>query len=175
MDDETNNLLLYESLREKYKEKYNEYHELSDLVAQKIKILNESKELKLSKIEKNKNDKLFDLERQKNKLDLEGSRINQEVIKLDYDTKCFNQNKVQFIDFNILKSEINEKNLEIELEIKKLQLYSVELYNIRDLILKDQDSEILKIKVEFKSNQLSGKDREVYIKEKITVKLQKQV
>ena len=39
--------------------------------------------------------------------------------------------------------------------------------NIRESIVKKQESELLNIKVELKSNQLSGKEREVYLKEKI--------
>jgi hypothetical protein len=98
----------------------------------KQKILNESKDLKISKIEKNKNDKIFDLERQKLKIQAEETRINQDTIKLEQDLHHFNENKVAFIDFNLLKAEINDKKIEIESEIKNLQLYGKELNDIRE-------------------------------------------
>ena len=167
MDEETNNLLLYESLKKKYQEKHESFVELSNLVSTKIKILNEEKDFKIMKLNSAKNEKLLDLEKQKSKIDKENERIDLDFLQLELDEKALENNKIIPIDFVKIKQEISLKNIKIESEIKIKQKDEIELNEIKQSIIKEQDSEVLNVKVELKSNQLSGQERELYLKGRI--------
>jgi len=77
--------------------------------------------------------------------------------------------KISSLDeLNQYKTQIYQQNNIIIANIKEYQLKKRELEIKKQKLLQENQNDILNIKIQFKSNQLSGNEREHYLKDRIT-------
>ncbi len=163
MDDD----IKLELLKKKYSTQKELFDELSLLIDKKIKYLYDEENIQLSKLERNKDDKLEEVNKLKSKIERDEERIAIEFQRILNDEKEFENNIINPPNLDEIKKNIQVENQSIMDDIKVKQKYNTILNTQRQEILQSQQNDLLKIKVQLKSNLLTGEEREKYLKEKI--------